>query len=384
MQHRVYGRLGYEVSALGMGCMRLPRIYHEQGSAEVDREKAVELIRGAVDQGVTYFDSAFTYHHKTSEEILGMALEGGYRKKVKIATKQPFGAMKTQDQIRRNLESTLKKLRTDHLDVYLIHNIQEGMWDEIKRRRIIEEYERFRDEGMIGAIGFSYHGKFPAFREILEYYPWDMCQVQQNLLDVDKEVTDQAIRLAGEKGAALVIMEPLRGGGLATPTPAVKRLYDSFPVRRSAAEWAFRHLLDYPQVSCILSGMTTLEQLQQNVEIFSRPDAVAGCISREERALLTKVKTAYESVQSIPCTACEYCLPCPQGVDIPGIFDQYNEGMMFENFSQPQRGYMFIQKAKASADYCVECGACEKKCPQHIDIAAQLKKADHALSGWIE
>lgn len=384
MQYRKYGKLGYEVSALGMGCMRLPRIIAQDGAVSVDREKACEIIRYAAAHGVNYFDTAFTYHASKSEEVLGEALQGGLRDKVKIATKQPLAAMTTQADIRKNLESTLKKLRTDHIDVYLIHNIQAGTWDEVKRREIIKEYEKFRSEGMIGAIGFSYHGGYDTFKDILDYYDWGMCQVQQNLLDVDQETTEQAIFDAEKKGCALVIMEPLRGGGLCVPPKKVQAIYDEFSAQRTGTEWAFRHLLDYKAVSTILSGMTTLEQLKENIDTFSAQDAVSGCLSAKERDILKRAKAQYESIVSIPCTACEYCMPCPNGVNIPGVFSRYNEGMMFDNFDQPKRSYMFMEKGESSADYCVKCGVCEDKCPQHIEIITELEKAHDALKGWRE
>ena len=384
MNYRTYGKLGYKVSALGMGCMRFPRIYHESGPASIDAEKAAEMIRYAAENGVNYFDTALTYHHGASEAVLGEALEVyKLRDKVRIATKQLFPYMKTQGDIRRNLESALKKLRTDHIDIYLVHNISSGNWEDIKRRGIIEEYERFRSEGLISAIGFSYHGKIDTFRDVLAFYNWDMCQVQQNLLDADKEVTEQAIALAGDKGIGLVIMEPLKGGGLSNAPGAVRDIYGEYP-GRSATEWAFRHLINYPQVSTILSGMTTMEQLKENLQIFSKTDAVANCLSVEEKHIIARAKAAYESYASIACTGCEYCLPCPKGVNIPKIFSDYNDGVMLGDFDQPKRSYMFAGRGKASAGECVQCGACMKKCPQSIDIPGELKKAHAALSGWIE
>jgi len=384
MQYRKYGKLDYEVSALGLGCMRLPRTVKEDGTATVDREKAYELIRYAADNGINYFDTAFTYHNMDSEAVLGEALEGERRKKVKIATKQPFAVMKTQDDIRRNLESTLKKLRTDYIDVYLVHNIQQGTWDEIQKRKIYEEYEKFRAEGMIKAIAFSYHGQFETFKDVLQAYPWDMCQVQQNMLDVNNEVTTEGIKIAGEQGTSLVIMEPLRGGGLATAPKPVQKIYDNVDKNRSAAEWAFRYLLDYPEVSCILSGMTTLEQLKENIETFSKPDAVPGCLSEQEKDVIAKARDAYQALVAVPCTACEYCLPCPQNVAIPSIFNLYNDGKRFETFMQPQRSYMFTTRAGHDASQCIECSACEAQCPQKIEIVKQLKEAHEHLKGWAE
>ena len=394
MQYRNYGKLGYKVSSLGMGCMRLPRIFKENNQTLVDREKAGEMIRYAADHGVNYFDTAYGYHHKTSEEVLGEALDGGRRDKVKIATKQLYSTMTSLasgggktllENVRRNLENTLKKLRTSYIDVYLIHNINTtAVWEGIKQNKVIEEYEKFRAEGLIRAIGFSYHGKFPLFKEVLEFYDWDMCQIQQNLIDVDLEVTEEGIRLAGKKGCALVIMEPLRGGGLAVPPRRVGELYAGYPVKRSAVEWAFRHALNYPEVSTVLSGMSTLEQIKENIEIFSKPDAVPLCLDPGEKDLLKRVKAIYESLKNIPCTGCEYCLPCPSGVEIPGVFGRYNEGIMFENFNQPSRAYMFLGMAKKDASVCTGCGECEKKCPQHIEVAKELKVAHEALKGWIE
>lgn len=384
MQMRQFGKQGYQVSTLGMGCMRLPRAYDKDGAIVVDVERAFEMIRYAAEHGVNYFDTAFGYHAGKSEAILGEALEGGLRGKVKIATKQPFGVMNTKEDIRKNLESTLKKLRTDHIDVYLIHNIQAGSWEEIKRFGVIEEFEKFRAEGLIGAIGFSYHGGYDAFAQILGHYDWAMCQVQQNLLDVDKETTEQAIFDAGKKGCAMVIMEPLRGGGLCAAPPAVQAVYDAAAPGRSGTEWAFRHLIDYKDVSCILSGMSTLEQLKENIAIFSKPDAVPGCLSEAEKVALRGAKEAYEAIVSIPCTGCEYCMPCPNGVNIPGVFARYNEGMMFNNFDQPRRSYMFMERGGASASKCVKCGVCVDKCPQGIPIVEELERAHAALEGWNE
>ncbi|MDR2478731.1 MAG: aldo/keto reductase [Treponema sp.] len=382
MQYRNYGKLGYQVSTFGMGCMRLPRIIKDN-QAFVEREKAYEMIRYAADNGVNYFDTAYGYHSKTSEAVLGEALEGR-RETVKIATKQPFGVMHTQGDIRKNLEATLKKLRTSYIDIYLIHNINAGTWEDIKKRKIIEEYEQFRSEGMIRAIGFSYHGGYACFKDVLDFYDWGMCQIQQNLIDVEREATEEGIRQAGKKGCALVIMEPVRGGNLANPPPPVQAIYDGYPVRRNAVEWAFRHVINYPEVSTVLSGVSTLEQLRENIEIFSKPDAVPGCLSNDEKELIVRVREKYASLASIPCTGCEYCLPCPQGVNIPQVFTRYNEGVMFGTFEPARRSYSFQANFGADASRCVECAACEKKCPQHIGIVKELKTAHDKLKGWIE
>ena len=391
MQYRNYGKTGYKVSAFGMGCMRLPRLAGDD-EGKVDREKSYEMIRYAVDNGVTYFDTAHGYHNKTSEEVLGEALEGSRRNKVKIATKQPFNTMKDlqsgggstiYDNARRNLENTLKKLRTDHIDMYLIHAIHADSWEEIKKEKILELYEKFRSEGMIRGIGFSYHGQFPAFKEILGAYEWDMCQVQQNFMDMDRDTTEESIFIAGKKGCAMVIMEPLRGGLLATPPRPVQEMYDNFPVKRSGVEWAFRHCLNYPEVSTILSGVSSMEQLKEDIEIFSKDDAVADCLNDVEKRLLVQVRDKYRSLKSIPCTACEYCMPCPNNVSIPHIFSRYNDGKMYGSFEPPKRSYAFLTRRKGDASQCTECGECEKKCPQHIKIADNLKMVHEVLKGAV-
>jgi predicted aldo/keto reductase-like oxidoreductase len=360
--------------------MRLPRL--EDG--KVDREAAYELIRYAADHGITYFDSAFGYHNRTSEEVLGEALEGERRKKVKIATKQPFGEMKDQATIRLNLENTLKKLRTSHLDVYLVHGINGKAWPDIKKREILKEFEKFRDEGLIGAIAFSYHGNYEAFEDVLSSYNWDMCQVQHNFLDTNREVTAKGLELAGKLGVALVIMEPLRGGNLGKTTKAVEAVYREAPVSRSSVEWAFRYVANFPQVSTILSGMTTMEQLKENIELFSRPDMVPGNLSAADLAMLVKVKESYEKVVTVPCTKCEYCMPCPQGVNIPMAFDRYNTAMMFENLEPSKRTYMFLTRSGTDASKCVRCHICESKCPQGITIVDQLATVHETLKGWVE
>jgi len=392
MQYRNFGKAPWQVSCLSMGCMRLPRLVSES-EVSVDREKAYEMIRYAADNGINYFDTAYGYHGKTSEEVLGEALEGGRREKVKIATKQAFGTMSDLksgggttllENARRNLESTLKKLRTSYIDLYLIHGIGGSSWEGIKQNKVIDEYEKFRAEGLIRGIAFSYHGNFNLFKDVIEFYNWDMCQVQHNFLDLEREVTVEGIRLAGKKNCAIVIMEPLRGGGLATPPERIRALYDEFPEKRGGVEWAFRYLLDYPEISSVLSGMSTLEQIKENLVIANKSDLVPGCLSPKEKDILVRAKAAYESVKSIPCTTCRYCLPCPNNVDIPGIFSRYNDGHMFGNFTPAQRSYMFATRGKRDATNCVECGECEKKCPQDIKIMQQLKVAHEALKGWVE
>ena len=389
MEYRAFGKTNFKSSLLGMGCMRLPFIDENDGSKGVNREKAYELIRYAVDNGINYFDSAFAYHGQDGEAVLGEALEdGGRRKKVKIATKQPFGVMTDQQTIRRNLENTLKKLRTDYIDMYMIHVITQPTWKDTQERKIFEEFEKFKAEGLINHIGFSYHGQFATFKEIVDRYPWDMCLVQQNLLDINREVTEQGLYHAHKSGLAVTIMEPLRGGGLTKAPAPVAKVYDEYNKKhgknRSPAEWAFRHLANYPEVSSILSGMSTMEQLKDNLAIFSQDDMAPGCLNDEEKAVIVSAREAYESIVSNECTGCNYCVPCPQNVDIPTVFTRYNDGNRFGHFDQVRRSYMYIRRGGRSATECTSCGICVPKCPQGMDIPSRLQEAHAVLDGWEE
>ena len=389
MLYRELGKTGFKASLLGLGCMRLPYIDDADMTKGVNREKAYELIRYAVEQGVNYFDTAQGYHAGDSEAILGEALDYkidgvSLRSKSWITTKHPFWAAAKPDNIRGNLEKTLKKLRTDYLDTYLMHGIGPGNWENIQSWDIFGEYEKLRAEGLIKHIGFSYHGNFEHFVEVVKRYPWDLCLAMHNVLDQEREVTAKGIEIAAEHNIAVTVMEPLRGGGLAHAPKAVKAVYDSYPADRSPAEWAFRYLADMPGVASIVSGISSMEQLKENLAIFSQPDMLPNCLSPEESKVIVSAREAYQSIVTIPCTACNYCMPCPQNVGIPAIFTQYNDGNRFEFFSQVRRSYMFATRGGRSVDNCTECGVCTPKCPHGIDIPKELKVAHEALKGWVE
>ncbi|MCL1844981.1 MAG: aldo/keto reductase [Defluviitaleaceae bacterium] len=380
MQYRILGKTGLRVSLLGMGCMRLPFVDGDCTKG-VDLDAAIELLQFAADNGVNYFDNAFGYHGQESEAIVGEALESR-RDKVILATKQPWWVMPDDDSIRRNLESTLKKMRTDCIDVYMLHRVIPEAWDDIKRRGIFEKFDGFRREGLIKHIGFSYHGNFDTFKAVVTEYPWEMCMVQQNMLDIDTEVTQAGLEFAGDAGLGVTIMEPLRGGGLAFAPPGVREIYGEN--LRSPAEWAFRHLVDTAQVSSIVSGMADIDVLKKNIALFSQGDMVAGCLSSDEKKTIAAARDAYKKIVSVPCTACNYCVPCPEGVQIPGIFTQYNEFKMFEHSQNPRRVYMFTTRAGGDFTKCTGCARCVKKCPQLIDIPKGLAVAHEALKGWSE
>jgi len=385
MLYRELGKTGYKASLLGMGCMRLPYIDSSDMTKGVDREKAYEMIQYAVDHGINYFDSAQGYHNGDSEAVLGEALDNAkIRDKVWITTKHPFWAKSEPDQIRKNLESTLKKLRTDHLDTLLMHGIGPGNWNDILEWDIWSIFEKFKSEGLINHIGFSYHGNYDHFKEVVNHYPWELCLVMHNLLDVDREVTAKGIQLASDLGVAVTIMEPLRGGGLSNAPKVVAEVYDGYSVKRCPSEWAFRYLANMQGVNSIVSGMSNIDQLKENLAIFSGDDLIPGCVSQAEHDIINAARKAYQSIVTIPCTTCNYCLPCPQGVAIPTAFSLYNDGNRFEFYDQVRRSYMFNRRGGRGAEKCNECGECIKKCPQNINIPEQLKVAHEMLKNWEE
>jgi predicted aldo/keto reductase-like oxidoreductase len=394
MQYRTLGKTGLKVSLLGMGCMRLPFIGND-GNNGVDVPAAIEMIQYAADNGINYFDTAFGYHGGESESILGEALEHK-RKDVIYVTKQPFWEMPDDDTIRRNLENTLKKLRTDYIDVYLLHRVMPGNWEAIQQREIFRQFSEFKREGLIKHIGFSFHGDFETFKDVVAKYPWEMAKVQHNLLDINREVTPAGVELAGKAGLGVVIMEPLRGGGLAHAPRVVQNVYSNAHKKikdcesvnalhqRTPAEWAFRYLVNMPEISVITSGMSNMKQLKQNIEVFSQGDMLPGLLTDEEKHVINSARKAYQSIVTIPCTTCNYCVPCPAGVQIPNIFGLYNDAHRFEHFDQPRRAYMFAKNAKGGVAQCTECGLCIEKCPQEINVVKELKIAHNALDGWME
>jgi len=382
MQYRTLGNTGLKVSLIGMGCMRLPFVDGD-GSKGVDMDAAMELIQYAADNGINYFDTALTYHGWKSEAVLGEALEHK-RKEVVYVTKQPFWEMHDQATTRKNLENTLKKLRTDYIDMYLLHRIMPPSWDAIQQREIFRELDNFKREGLIKHVGFSYHGDLDTFKDVVEKYPWEMCKVQHNMLDMTREVTPAGIEFAGARGLGIAIMEPLKGGGLAHAPRVVKAVYDNAHQKRTPAEWAFRHLVNMPEISTIVSGMSNMQQLKDNIAMFSQTDMLPGCLSDAEKQVISSARDAYSSIVTIPCTVCNYCVPCPANVQIPNIFTQYNDAHRFEHFDQPRRAYWFARNAKADASQCTACGACLEKCPQEINIIEKLKTAHEVLDGWAE
>ncbi len=378
MQYREYGKLGYKVSAFGMGCMRLPSSVDEKGNKTIHREEAIKMIRYAADHGVNYFDSALMYFDGDCDKLLGEALAGGYREKVKVVSKIPPGKVNSEEEFFQILDGMLEKLQTDHLDVLLAHNLGKESFAKLKEINMVSMMEKAKAQGKIKAIACSFHDDFETYKEVIDYYPWDMSQIQMNILDVNNQATIEGMKYAASKGMAIVIMEPLRGGGLANPPEPIQEIYRQYSDKRSPVEWALRFMYNFPEVSCILSGVSTMEQLQDNIRIFE--NAQPNSMSEDELKMIDTVRETYKKLIKVPCTGCSYCVPCPKGVNIPSVFELYNDGAMYGGYETIKERYQRRIDSGNSADHCVQCGACEKKCPQHIPIIETLKQAHQVMT----
>ena len=371
MNYRTMGKLGIRSSAFGLGCMRFNG--PASGDSIIDEQKAIGLIRQAIDGGVTYIDTAYIYLDKTSEIVLGKALQDGYREKVTIATKMPMEAVHNREEMEALLAEELGKLQTDHVDFYLMHGINREKWEYFKSIGAPAFFDDMKREGKIRYKCFSFHGPYEDFEYILNDWDWDMCQIQYNFMDVENQAGTRGLELAGSKGIPVVIMEGLLGGRLAVAPDNVQALYDAFPVRRSAVEWAFRWLCNHPEVAVVLSGCNEPEQIEENLRIFDTVEA--GIMTEDELKLMDDVRAAYLSRTKIGCTGCRYCMPCPNGVNIPGIFSAWNNVSLYNTDPKEHWGLRRIRKDDAGADQCVGCGACEAACPQHLPIIEKLQTA---------
>ena len=371
MKYRTMGKLEIKASAFGLGCMRFNG--PASGDSVIDEKKAVSLIRRAIDGGVTYIDTAYVYLDKTSEIVLGKALRDGYRDRVTIATKMPAEHVHDRAEMQALLDTELKKLQTDHVDFYLMHGINKEKWEYFKSIGAPEFFDDMKKEGKIRYKCFSFHGPYEEFEYILNDSDWDMVQIQYNFMDIDHQAGTRGLELAGSKGIPVVIMEGLLGGRLAKAPANVQALYDAFPVKRTPVEWAFRWLCDHPQVSVVLSGCNEAEQIDDNLRIFDTVDS--GIMTPEELKLMDDVRAAYYSRTKIGCTGCRYCMPCPNGVNIPGVFSVWNNVSLYDTDPKHNWELRRIRENGSGADNCVGCGACEAACPQHLEIIDSLARA---------
>ncbi len=371
MLFRKFGRTNEEISILGFGCMRFPII--DDKSDQIDEEKAIEMLRYAIDQGLNYVDTAYPYHGGMSEPFVGKALQDGYREKVHLATKLPSWLINTREDMDKYLNEQLERLQTDHIDFYLVHALSEKYWSNLKELGIFEFLNEALADGRIKYAGFSFHDNVKLFKEIVDAYDWTFCQIQYNYLDEEYQAGREGLQYAAERGLGIIIMEPLRGGKLANNIPdSVQAVWDRAKVKRTPVEWALRYLWDYPEIGIVLSGMSEMEHIKENIRIAS--EAYAETLTGEEKLLIDEVNRIYKSKMQVNCTTCKYCMPCPVGVNIPGMFNFLNNAFIFNNVETEKKRYNTLVKEEQRASNCVECGKCEEVCPQHIPIRDMLKK----------
>ncbi len=369
MQYRKMNGGKDKLSVLGFGLMRLPM----DKDHKIIEDKAMEMLKTAYVNGVNYFDSAWPYHGGESEPILGRFLKTIERKKVFIATKLPTWLTKTRQDMDEYLDKQLDRLGTSYIDYYLLHALNGKRWKELKKAGIIDFMEQAKASGKIRHIGFSFHDKYPAFKSIVDNYNWEFCQIQHNYFDIRREAGIRGLQYAASKGMGIIIMEPLLGGKLAGNVPAeAEKVWRKSKYNWTPAERAFRFVWNYPQVQVVLSGMSTLEQVKENLKIATT--ATANSISADEMKLYAKVRKVYLSKMVVRCTGCGYCLPCPYKVAIPFALGIYNDVHIFSNKQRHKWEYDFFIPADNKADKCTKCGACIPKCPQKIDIPAELER----------
>ena len=363
------------ISVLGYGCMRFTR----KGGG-IDMEKAEKELMAAIRGGVNYLDTAYIY--PGSEVAVGKILEkNACRKDVFIATKLPQYLIKSEAAIEKTFQEELKRLKTDYIDYYLMHMITDiASWEKLERLGIREWIDAKKKSGEIRHIGFSFHGNTEMFLKILNAYEWDFCQIQYNYMDEHLQAGRRGLETAEKMGVPVIIMEPLRGGRLVNMLPkAAKQRIERHPMCRSAAEWSFRWLWNQTGVTCVLSGMNSMEMVEENIRSASA--SAPGCLSDADLAFIEDLKRDIKASERVGCTGCGYCMPCPQGVDIPNSFRCLNETAIENKFTALKEYYQVtaIKQVPGSASRCIGCGKCEKHCPQHIEIRKMLKVAAKEL-----
>ena len=401
MEQRTFGKIDFRPSVLGFGAMRLPQIADgaepvDPAYGRIDVPTANAMLRRAVEAGVNYIDTAYPYHDGASERWLGQALRvvadelfgsgadglARLRTRLKVATKLPMFRVQSRDDCERYFSEQLERLQLPSVDFYLLHGLRAGSLAKLHEYDVLGWAEEALATGRIGHLGFSFHDQYPVFEELVDATDlWEFCQIQYNFMDEEFQAGTRGLRYAADKGLGVIVMEPLRGGRLTrTPPPAVAALWDAADARRAAAgqparttaEWALQWVWHHPEVSFLLSGMSTPEQLEENLACAER--AAVGALSAEELETCRAVREAYLASSPIDCTNCRYCMPCPSGVAIPEILNLYNDAIIYDTGRAAARFSYGWLPQPSHAESCTKCGACEKICPQQIAIPDWLEK----------
>ncbi|MBO4522962.1 MAG: aldo/keto reductase [Methanomicrobium sp.] len=377
MLYRINPKTGDKFSALGFGAMRLPL----NGDGSINEKNATEIVHTLIDAGLNYIDTAYDYHFGESESFLGRALAGGYREKVFLATKLPSWHVEKAEDMEIILDEQLRRLSTDRIDYYMLIALSESRWEKLFGLGVLDFLEREKSRGRIKHAGFSFHGSFELFKKILDSYDWDLCQIQYNYLDENYQAGTRGLEYAAKKGIGVSVMMPLRGGHLADRMPAdIAGIFREANAAGGAdltpADYGYRWVLNHPEVTVVLSGMNTKEQVEGNLKTASetKPDSLTDA----ELKVTSRVAEALRKRMKIGCSTCGYCLPCPNGVDIPSCFTYYNNSFLFDDYATANFYYHSMLGAESNgcgaASNCLNCGECLESCPQGIDIPKQLKE----------
>lgn len=365
MEYRLFPKTDEKVSLLGFGLMRLPVINGDD--AKIDEDEAIRMIRYAIDHGVNYMDTAYMYHGGNSEGVLRKALADGYREKVYIADKFPIWMVKQAGGVEALFRDQLKRLGVERIDFYLVHALSKSNFEQVQKQDVLPFLEQMKAEGRIGKLGFSFHDELEVFKEIVDAYPWEFCQLQLNYMDETFQAGTEGFQYAVDRGLPMIIMEPLKGGKLSQDVPpSVHTIWSKANTKRSPAEWAFRYVANFPQVFTVLSGMSTMEQVKENLEIFE--DMKPKSLTEEESHLIREAAEEYRRLIKAGCTACRYCIPCPESIEIPTVINYYNQWHLYHTYRALKRDYDMDVPAANGPDRCVACGECESKCPQQLPI----------------
>jgi len=367
MKYRTFSkRIAFQPSALGFGMMRLPMLNEQT----IDVDQSIKMVRQAIDSGVNYLDTAYVYHGGESERIMGKVLKDGYRDKVKIADKMPMFLVKNESDLDRLFNEQLERLQVDKIDFYLLHALSKGYLPLFNKIPILKWLEKKKADGLIDYIGFSFHDKYPIFKKIVDLYNWDFCLMQFNFMDVNYQAGLKGLRYAHSKDMGVVIMEGLRGGQLTMSIPDdIQKLWAN--MSRPPVQSMFDFIWDFEEVGCIISGMSAMEQVKENLQ-YANASAI-GKLSKAEHKQYKVIREAYLSKTQINCTKCNYCKVCPQKIAIPYIFDQLNEIKRYSNQRTPSFRYTFLEENQR-ANKCIACNVCVNHCPQQLQIPALLKK----------
>lgn len=370
MEYRKFKKIDKDISLLGVGTMRFPVLTN----GKIDEPQAVAMIRKAIDNGVNYVDTAYMYHDGNSEVVVGKALKEGYREKVFLADKMPLSFAHNEDEMKAIFEEQFKRLDVECIDMYLVHNITASIWKLAKQFKVLPFLEEQKTKGRIKHIGFSFHDELDIFKEVIDSYPWEFCQIQLNYMDAKFQAGVAGLEYAAKKGIPVVVMEPLKGGKLTDFLPeTIQETWETAEIKRSPAEWAFKWVANFPSVLTILSGMSNMAQLEDNLRIFQ--NLKANCLTEKEQEIIKCAAYQYNALIKYSCTSCNYCMPCPTKINIPTLISLYNDWFLYAKSPKIVEDYFMWFPPNKRASDCTGCKNCEDHCPQNLPISDIMKLA---------